>query len=207
MEKTLNNKKKITTRVITMTAMLGALSGVLMLLKIQLPFIPTFLTLDFSDVPVMLGGFLLGPLTGTLIATLKIVLNLILNGTQTMFIGELANLILSIAFVLPAAYLYKKEKTRKAAIKGLIISTITTSILALIINILFILPMYVSLFGYTMEGIVEMASAVNPLVSDLTTMLIFSFLPFNLFKYGLVSLIVVASYKRLSHLFVKHNTK
>ncbi len=195
------NKSKLTTRTITITGMLGALSAILMILEFKVPLAPTFVALDFSDVPIMLGGFLLGPVVGVLIACLKIFLNLVLNGTSTMFIGELANLILSVAFVLPAALIYKREKTRNAAIKGLTISTITTSILALVMNVVLIFPLYASLFGLTMENIVEMAIVTNPLVKDMTTMLIFSLLPFNLFKYGLVSLIVVLSYKKLSHLF------
>lgn len=201
MEKMNYPKYKISTKIITLTAMLGSLSAILMLLKFNVPLAPTFITLDFSDVPVMLGGFLLGPLAGILIGVLKILLNLILNGSTTLFVGEFANLILTIAFVLPAALIYKREKTRKSAIKGLIVSTIITSILAVIINLTFIIPLYVNLFGLTMDNIVEMAMITNPLVSDLTTMLLFSILPFNIFKYGLVSLIVILSYKKLSYLF------
>lgn len=196
---------KLTTKTITVVAMLGALSAILMILEFKIPLAPTFVAMDFSDVPIMLGGFLLGPLAGVLIVSLKIFLNLILNGTSTMFVGELANFILSVAFVLPAALIYKREKTKKSAIKGLIISTIFTSILAIVMNVFFIFPLYASLFGLTMDNIVEMAKVANPLVSDLTTMLIFSLLPFNLFKYGVVSLIVMVSYKKLSHLFSKYS--
>ena len=196
---------KLTTKTITVVAMLGALSAILMILEFKIPLAPTFVAMDFSDVPIMLGGFLLGPLAGVLIVSLKIFLNLILNGTSTMFVGELANFILSVAFVLPAALIYKREKTKKSAIKGLIISTIFTSILAIVMNVFFIFPLYVSLFGLTMDSIVEMAKVANPLVNDLTTMLIFSLLPFNLFKYGVVSLIVMVSYKKLSHLFSKYS--
>lgn len=198
-------QNKLTTKTITVVAMLGALSAILMILEFKIPLAPTFVAMDFSDVPIMLGGFLLGPLAGVLIVSLKIFLNLILNGTSTMFVGELANFILSVAFVLPAALIYKREKTKKSAIKGLIISTIFTSILAIVMNVFFIFPLYASLFGLTMDSIVEMAKVANPLVSDLTTMLIFSLLPFNLFKYGVVSLIVMVSYKKLSHLFSKYS--
>lgn len=198
-------QNKLTTKTITVVAMLGALSAILMILEFKIPLAPTFVAMDFSDVPIMLGGFLLGPLAGVLIVSLKIFLNLILNGTSTMFVGELANFILSVAFVLPAALIYKREKTKKSAIKGLIISTIFTSILAIVMNVFFIFPLYASLFGLTMDSIVEMAKVANPLVNDLTTMLIFSLLPFNLFKYGVVSLIVMVSYKKLSHLFSKYS--
>lgn len=197
-------QNKLTTKTITAVAMLGALSAILMLFEFKIPLAPTFVSMDFSDVPIMLGGFLLGPLAGFLIVTLKIFLNLILNGTSTMFIGELANFILSVAFVLPAAFIYKKEKTRKDAIRGLIISTISTSILALVLNLFFIFPLYASLFGLSMENIVEMAKVANPLVTNVTSMMLFSLLPFNLFKYGVVSLIVIASYKKLSHLFSRY---
>lgn len=198
--------KKLKTKDITMIAMLSAISAVLMVLEIQLSFSPSFIKFDFSDLPVMLGGFLLGPLAGILIACIKILLNFLLNGTTTMFVGELSNLILALAFVVPASYIYKKEKTKKNAIKGLVVSIVLTCLLAIVSNIFVIFPLYGMMFGMTMNEIVGMVIATNPLVKDIPTMIIFSLLPFNIFKYSFISLITMITYKKLSYFFRKEGS-
>lgn len=151
----------------------------------------------------MLGGFLLGPIAGILISCMKILLNFVLNGTTTMFVGELSNLILTLAFVLPASCIYRKEKTRKNAIIGLIVSVVFTSLLSIISNIYFIFPLYGKMFGMSMNDIINMIIVVNPLVKDVPTMIIFSLLPFNILKYTIISTITMISYKKLSYLFKK----
>lgn len=196
-------KKIFTTKNITMIAMLSAISAILMVFEFQLPFSPSFIKFDFSDLPIILGGFLLGPIPGCIIGFMKIGLNFILNGTTTMFVGELSNLILTLAFVLPASLIYQKEKTKKNAIKGLIISVILTSILSIVSNIYFIFPLYAKMFGMEMSDIVAMVISTNSLVKDIPTMVIFSLLPFNLFKYSIISLLTMVSYKKLSYLFKK----
>lgn len=194
---------RLTTRSLVMIGMLGAISGILMVLDFHIPFSPTFVKFDFSDLPVMLGGFLLGPLAGVLIAVIKILLNFLLNGTSTMFVGEISNLILAIAFVLPASIIYSRHKTKKDAIIGLIVSVIMTSLLAVLSNLYVIFPLYASLFGMSVEDIVQMAVATNPLVKDITSMIIFSLLPFNILKYTIISFLTTISYKRLSYIFKK----
>lgn len=194
---------KLTTKQITTIAIMGAISAVLMMFSFALPFAPSFLKLDVSDLPVIICGFLLGPVSGVITAFIKIVLNLLLNGTGTMFVGETSNLALTIAYVLPASIIYKRNKTRQSAIKGLVVSTILVSILALASNYFVMFPLYAKLMGLSMDAIVGMASAVNPLVNDALTMFIFALLPFNLVKYSLVSVICVFAYKHLSHLFKK----
>lgn len=193
----------LTTKKMTVIAMLSAISAVLMVLEIQLPFSPSFIKFDFSDLPVMLGGVLLGPLAGIIIACMKILLNFILNGTTTMFVGELSNLVLTLAFVLPASCIYRKERTRDNAIIGLIVSVIFTSLLSIISNIYFIFPLYGKMFGMSMSDIVNMVIVTNPLVKDIPTMIIFSLLPFNILKYTVISIITMMSYKKLSYLFKK----
>ena len=87
---------------IVLVGVFGAISTVLMLLSFNVPFIPTFVKLDFSDLPVLLGGYLLGPLHGSLIALIKVLLNFFYNGSMTFGIGETVNLIGSLSFMLPA---------------------------------------------------------------------------------------------------------
>lgn len=196
--------KKQSTKKLVLTALLGAMSALLMVLEFSVPFAPTFVKFDFSDLPMIIGGFLMGPLSGVAIAMIKIILSTMIRGTTTMFVGELSNLVLSIAFVLPASYFYQRHKTKASAIKGLIIGTVIASVLAIVSNLFVIFPLYASLFGISLQDILKMAMVTNPLVSSMTTMMIFSLLPFNLLKYGVISVVTLVIYKKLSLEFKKY---
>lgn len=194
-------KKVLTTKNLTMIAMFSAISAVLMVFEIQLPFSPSFVKFDFSDLPVMLGGFLIGPFAGGIIAFIKILLHFLLNGTTSFFVGDLSNLLLTLSFVLPASFIYQQKKTKKTAIQGLLVSIICTSLLAIIFNLFLIFPLYLKVLNLKMVDLINMIHVVNPLVKDVFTMIVFSLLPFNLFKYSIVSMITMLSYKKLSILF------
>ena len=194
-------KKVLTTKNLTMIAMFSAISAVLMVFEIQLPFSPSFVKFDFSDLPVMLGGFLIGPFAGGIIVFMKILLHFLLNGTTSFFVGGLSNLLLTLSFVLPASFIYQQKKTKKTAIQGLLVSIICTSLLAIIFNLFLIFPLYLKVLNLKMVDLINMIHVVNPLVKDVFTMIVFSLLPFNLFKYSIVSMITMLSYKKLSILF------
>lgn len=194
-------KKVLTTKNLTMIAMFSAISAVLMVFEIQLPFSPSFVKFDFSDLPVMLGGFLIGPFAGGIIAFMKVLLHFLLNGTTSFFVGDLSNLLLTLSFVLPASFIYQQKKTKKTAIQGLLVSIICTSLLAIIFNLFLIFPLYLKVLNLKMVDLINMIHVVNPLVKDVFTMIVFSLLPFNLFKYSIVSMITMLSYKKLSILF------
>lgn len=194
-------KKVLTTKNLTMIAMFSAISAVLMVFEIQLPFSPSFVKFDFSDLPVMLGGFLIGPFAGGIIVFMKILLHFLLNGTTSFFVGDLSNLLLTLSFVLPASFIYQQKKTKKTTIQGLLVSIICTSLLAIIFNLFLIFPLYLKVLNLKMVDLINMIQVVNPLVKDVFTMIVFSLLPFNLFKYSIVSMITMLSYKKLSILF------
>ncbi|HBZ50554.1 MAG TPA: ECF transporter S component, partial [Erysipelotrichaceae bacterium] len=90
---------------------------------------------------------------------------------------------------------------------GMLVATIVTSLIALLSNYFVIFPMYAKLFGMTMESIVKMVMAVNPAVHNVFTMFICSLLPFNLFKYGVISLITFFIYKKISVILKKYMIK
>lgn len=194
-------KKVLTTKNLTMIAMFSAISAVLMVFEIQLPFSPSFVKFDFNDLPVMLGGFLIGPFAGGIIVFMKILLHFLLNGTTSFFVGDLSNLLLTLSFVLPASFIYQQKKTKKTTIQGLLVSIICTSLLAIIFNLFLIFPLYLKVLNLKMVDLINMIHVVNPLVKDVFTMIVFSLLPFNLFKYSIVSMITMLSYKKLSILF------
>lgn len=193
------------TKKLVMAALLGALAAILMVLDFNVPLAPGFIKFDFSDFPVLIGGFVFGPLTGVLIAFLKIVLNLLFKPTTTMFVGEASNFLLSVCYMGVACLFYRKHRTKKGAVIGMALATVTTSLFAIASNILVMFPMYAKLFGMSIEQIVGMVSAVNPFVKDVTTMVIASLVPFNLFKYGVISLITSISYKKIEVILKKYS--
>lgn len=190
-------KRRITTRQLVMIGMLGAISTILMLFDFPIPFTPTFVRMDFSELPIILGGFMMGPFSGFLIIVIKIGLNVIMNGTTTMGVGELANMIGSVTYMIPSVLLHRKLKTKKGAASALILGTIVTSVGAIFGNMYLIFPVYVKLYGMSMDAIIAIGSATNPYVTDMFTLMCFSLFPFNIVKYGVVSAITFAVYKKM----------
>lgn len=192
------NKKKLTTKMIAQIGMLAAIAVVIMLFEIPLPFAPSFYEIDFSEVPVLIGAFTMGPLAGVIIELVKIILNLCINGTVTAGVGEFANFVIGCALVLPAAIIYKKKKTKKGAMIGLVSGTLFMTFAGCFINAYIMLPTYAKAFGMPIEALVEMGSAVNANITDLLTFVMFAVVPFNLLKGVLVSIIVLLIYKKIS---------
>ena len=76
---------------ITIVAVCGAIATILHILDFPLPFLaPGFYKLDFSELPVLLCGFYLGPAATVTCEALKILLKLLLQGTSTAFVGDLS---------------------------------------------------------------------------------------------------------------------
>ena len=110
-----NNSNKIGVRYLTVTAMLSAVAYVLMFIDFPIPFlIPSFIQMDISELPALIGTFSMGPMCGVLICLVKNLLHLFI--TSTGGVGELSNFLLGVVFVLPAGYIYKKKKNKKSAV-------------------------------------------------------------------------------------------
>lgn len=193
-----NNQTKFTARAIAQIGMLGAIAVVLMLFEIPLPFAPSFYEIDFSEVPVLIGCFSMGPLAGAMIELIKIVLNLVINGTTTAGVGEIANFIIGCSFVIPAGLIYQRKKTKIGAIIGMTVGTLVMTVLGCFINAYVLLPTYASAFHMPIDALVEMGTAVNGNINSLFTFVIFAVAPFNLLKGVLVSIIVLLIYKKIS---------
>ncbi|WP_455041278.1 ECF transporter S component [Granulicatella adiacens] len=186
------------TKKIVLVGVFGAISTVLMFLSFNVPFIPTFVKLDFSDLPVLLGGYILGPVYGSFIAIIKILLNFVYNGSMTYGIGETVNLIGSLSFMLPAVILYQRNRNFKTAIMSLIVGTIAATVVLLTANYFVMFPLYATAMNFPMEKIVTAAHALNPYVTDLASLMTFALLPFNIIKFGLNSILALFLYKRLA---------
>ena len=197
-------KTKLGTREIVTIGMLGAIAVVLMLFEIPLPFAPSFYEIDLSEVPVLVGCFALGPVAGVLIELVKIILNLIINGSVTAGVGELANFCIGCAFCVPAGIIYQKKKTKKGAMIGLVSGTLIMTFLGCFINAYIMLPTYAKAFQIPIEGLIEMGTKVNASITDLFTFVMFAVVPFNLLKGVLVSIVVLLIYKKISPIIKRH---
>ena len=113
--------KKKSTRILVFAGVLASVSAVLMFLEFPLGFAPSFYKMDFSEVPVLIGAFAYGPVVGIIIEAVKIIVRTSIVGSQTMGVGELANFLIGISFVVPASIIYKAHKTKKSAIIGLVV--------------------------------------------------------------------------------------
>ena len=197
-------KKRLEIREITTIGMLGAIATVLMLFEIPLPFAPPFYEIDFSEVPVLIGCFALGPIAGALIEFVKILLNLVINGSATAGVGEFANFCIGCSFCIPAGIIYKRKKSKKGAMFGLVSGTLIMTFLGCFINAYIMLPTYAKAFQIPIEGLIEMGTKVNASITDLFTFVMFAVVPFNLLKGILVSVIVLLIYKKISPIIKRH---
>lgn len=176
--------------------MMGAISAVLMLLNLSLPFAPGFLKFDISELPALFVGFFLGPLSGCGVVTVKILLKVLFQGSDTGYVGELMNVMGSICFILPASLIYRWKHTKQGALIAMTVSTVLVSVAFIFINAYIAFPLYSKLYGMPMDTIISMGTAVNPMITDLPSLMLFSVFPFNLFKHGVTSFITYLIYKR-----------
>ena len=187
----------VNTRTLVQIGMLSALAIILMQFEIPLPFAPAFYKIDFSEVPVLIGCFSMGPFAGVLIELIKVILNVAIKGTMTMGIGDAANFLIGCAFCVPAALIYQKKRTKSGAVTGMVVGTVIMTILGCVLNAYILLPVYAKAFEMPLDALVSMGTEVNGAITGLMTFVLFAVAPFNLLKGILVSLIVFFVYKKI----------
>ncbi len=187
----------LTTKKIVVIGMFSAISTVLMVFDFPVPFAPPFYKFDFSELPAMIAGFAYGPVAGVMVEFIKIVLKVLVKGTSTAFVGELANFVIGCGLILPSAVIYRMHKSRKTAIVSCITGTVVITIVGSLFNALYLIPAFCRLYGMPLEAIIEMGMKVNPSINSVTTLVLFAVTPLNLLKGAVNSLITLIVYKRL----------
>lgn len=173
-------------------ALLGALAAVVMVLEFPLPIAPPFYKFDFSEVIVLLAGFALGVLPAIAVEAVKIFINFLINGTATMGVGEFANFLIGIAYVVPATYLYRKNK--KQPLVAVIIGTLSMTVLATILNYFILLPLYAYVFQVDISVFID--QSLIP-VQSLFMFVLVAVVPFNLIKGAITSIVVLLIHPKL----------
>lgn len=188
------------TQYIAKIGILSALAALVMLVEIPLWFAPSFYELDLSEIVVLLGGFSMGPVAGVLIEFFKVLLKLLIKGTTTAYVGDLANFLIGCAFVIPAAIIYRfhGKKSRKRAMFGLVAGGVTMTVVGAVINYFILIPFFSRFYGIPLDGIISMGTALNGWITDLKTLVFYATTPFNLFKAVVDSVITAIIYPYLS---------
>ena len=194
-----STKKKIDVHWLTGTAILSAVAFLLMFVEFPIPMLmPSFIKMDVSDLPALLGAFAFGPASGIVIELLKNLLHILIKGTTSACIGELSNFLLGCCMVVPAALIYYGKKTRKRAIIGSLVGCAAMAVCSLPINYFIVYPAYVKFYGLPLDAIIGMYQAINPHVNGLFICLLIFNVPFTFFKGLLDAVICYFIYKPLS---------
>ena len=186
-------------RRVSIVAVCAAIAAVLHILDFPLLFLaPEFYKLDFSELPVMLCGFYLGPSAAVACEAVKIILKLLLKGTSTAFVGDFANFAVGCSLVLPAAIVYHLHKSRKGALMGLALGTIVLTIFGSAFNAIYLLPKFSQLYGIPLDAIIGMGSAINGGIHSVSTFVLLAVAPLNLVKGVSISVLTMLLYKKVA---------
>lgn len=176
--------KQRQTRRMIIVGMLSAIAFVLMFLKFPLPFLPPYLTIDFSDIPALIATFLFGPVAGILVELIKNLLNFFFNMSDP--VGPVANFLAGCSFLLMSYVIYKNSRSQRALILGLVVATIVMTMVLSVMNYFVLLPLY----GLIMN--------LTDIVHNLKVIITAGIIPFNLIKGLLISIIFLLLYPRIS---------
>ncbi len=193
-----NPRRTPKARRLTIISICSALAAVLHILDFPLLFLaPEFYKLDFSELPVMLCGFYLGPSAAVACEGLKILLKLLMKGTSTAFVGDFANFAVGCSFVLPAVIVYHTARKKKTALWGLVLGTVVLAVFGSAFNALYLLPKFAEMF-MPMDAIIAAGSAIHSGIDSVWGLVLWCVVPLNLVKGIAVSALTLLLYKRVA---------
>lgn len=189
----------LSTRKIAMIGLFSAIAVVLHIFDFPIVFLaPGFYKLDFSEIPALVGAFAFGPVAGVMIELCKIFLKLVIKGTSTAFVGDLANFVIGCSLVLPASIIYMFKKTKKRAVLSCVAGSVLMTVFGTAFNGVYLLPAFSALFGMPLDAILAMGSEINGNIHDVTTFVCFAVAPINIIKSVAASVVTLLIYKPLS---------
>lgn len=195
-------KGKLNVRYIAVTAMLSAVAFILMFLDFPIPFlIPSFIQMDVSELPALVGAFAMGPMCGVLVCLVKNLLHLFI--TSTGGVGELCNFLLGASFVLTAGLIYKRHKTRKNAVIGAVIGAAAMAVFSIFLNYFVTYPIYYNFWPE--EVVLSLYQSILPSVENILQCLIIFNMPFTFVKGLLTTGITFLIYKHISPILKGNN--
>ena len=188
-------KTRANVRKMTVTAMLSAVAFVLMFLDTAVPFMPSFIKLDLSELPALIASFALGPVWGVIVCLIKNLLHLTM--TQTGGVGELSNFILGASFVLPAGLIYHHKKTKKTAIIGAFVGAVVMGIVSFPSNLFIVYPVYYNFMPKEVIISAYQALIRFATIDSIEQCLLFFNVPFTILKGLLSAIVTIVIYQPL----------
>lgn len=181
----------------------GALSAVLYIVpvfQIKLPFLPPFMEIHFDEIPAFIAGFAYGP--GAAFGAILIKTLLKLPFSSTLTVGEWADFLFGIVFVLPSSVIYQKMRNLRGVALGFLISTILELLVSALFNVYVFLPFYMNVMGLPYEQILALCQLANQNVTSLGwPYALYCVLPLNIMKNVLVIAITFFVYRHI-HTFL-----
>ena len=199
------NRKKENIRKIVVIGIMSAVSAVFMMLSFNIPIMPSFIKMDFSELPALITAFSIGPISGVAVCFIKNLINLMFSTTAG--VGELSNFVLGTCLVLPAGLIYKKMKTRKGALIGAVIGSLIMAAISVPWNYFITYPAYINILNFPLEAILKMYKAINPNVNGLMQALLIFNLPYTFCKGIVISLLTFLLYKKISPIIKGKNER
>ncbi len=200
-------EQKNINKFVTRVAIFGAISTILYVVPIfqfSVPFIPSFLEFHFDEIPAFIASFAYGPLTGFFIILVKTIIKLPM--TSTLCVGELADFIYSVVFIIPAALIYQKRRKFSGALIGIMSGMFLQLIVSFFVTVFAMVPFYMYVMGFSSEALMAMCQAANPAITNLNFDLgLYAILPFNAIKDAIVVVITLIVYKSLRRFINKLN--
>ncbi len=173
--------------------MLSSISFVLMIFNFPLPPFPSFLEVDFSDVPALIAAITMGPVAGMAVEFIKNVLNWFYVGSPTgVPVGQIANFVTGVLFILPVYFIYKRLSNAKGLTTGLVVGTLIMAIGMSILNYFLFMPMY----NYFLNVPVETGAALR-------NSIVMGVLPFNIIKGIIIAAIMLLLFSSLKNWIIK----
>ena len=203
----MNNRVKFIVRV----AIFGAIAGILYVvpfLSFNVPLLPPFLKFHFDEIPLLIAGFAYGPWAAVAATFIRALIKLPIDIGETMGVGVLADLLFSIAFILPASFIYKYKRTFVGALIGIGVGTISQLVTAMVGNVYIMIPFYMFAYGMDEESLLQFLQSAVPAIKDIGWSYAFvAVLPFNAIKDLVVIVVTLASYKSLHTLIDRIGAK
>ena len=181
--------------VMTRCGILAAMAVILYYIEIP---VVAFYKLDLSTLPAILAGFAMGPLPGVAVVVIKNLVHML--GTSTACVGEMADIIMSSCFIIPASLIYRRRKDRKSAVLSMAAGTVLMTIAGVLVNYFILIPAYQTLMNLPLEVIVGMGTMVWSYIVNTVKLVIFITAPFNILKGAVLSVVTYLLYKRVSPL-------
>ena len=191
-----NKPLRSATRVqmITLVGVFAAISTILMFIEMPIPFMPPFLKIDLSGVPILIMGFMYGPLPAIYVTIIKDAIHML--SSQTGCVGEFADMIILCSFSVVSSLLYRKNPSRKGVVISVLAGAATITVVGSLANKFMLIPFYSKIMP--LEAIIEACHAVNPMVDSMNAYILFGAAPFNLIKGLILSVLTLLLYNKMS---------